>query len=115
MNQPIPNNFQRQKLYLKQPVFGNQDYLKTGDKILIVQGDVWSKVILRSHSGRADARNGSLYWNYSDVNDENETGGYLFPGQSWGVLRGDWAQVSDFSDIDIILPNVDAAAQEYDN
>ena len=115
MNQPIPNNFQRRKLYLKQPVLGSQDYLKPGDKILMVQGDVWNKVILRSHSGRADALNGSLYWNYSDVNDENETGGYLFPGQSWGVLRGDWAQVSDFSDIDIILPNLDAVAQEYDN
>ena len=71
----------------------------------MVQGDSWCKVILHSHPGISDAQEGSLYWNYSLEDGSNPTGGYLFPGKSWGVLRGPVKDV-DISQAEIILPDL---------
>ena len=91
-------------LKLYQPRLKAKDYLKVGDAVLLVREQYWYKVILNSHTGHSQALNGSLYWNYSSPDGGNATGGYLFPGQSWGVLRGRWKDVTDFSKVEIILP-----------
>ena len=58
-------------LQLTQPVYGQKDYLKAGDMIVLVQAKVWCKVVLSSHYGHSDAQNGSLYWNYAAVDGSN--------------------------------------------
>ena len=82
------NQSNEQVLVLYQPKLNDENYLQVGDAVLLVQGQYWCKVILDSHSGDQDEFQGSLYWNYSDPDGSNPTGSYLFPGQSWGVLRG---------------------------
>ena len=94
---PIPS------LHLHQPVYGQDSYLRAGDAIVLVRGEEWVKVILSSHSGHLDARDGSLYWNYAAPNGSHATGGYLYPGESWGVLCGEDAQV-DLTQVRIVLP-----------
>jgi hypothetical protein len=74
-----------------------------GDVVALVQGDAWCKVVLSSHSGHKDVKDQSLYWNYAALDGSKTTGSYLFPGDSWGVLRDDDAQV-DLSQVDIELP-----------
>ena len=91
-------------LVLYQPKLNDENYLQVGDAVLLVQGQYWCKVILDSHSGNQDEFQGSLYWNYSDPDGNNPTGGYLFPGHSWGVLRGPWKDVTDFNSVQIVLP-----------
>ena len=86
--QPSPPVNPIQNLHLYQPLYGHCDYSKSGDTVLLVHGDLWCKVILHSHTGASDALNGSLYWNYYLEDRSHFTGGYIFPGQSWGVLRG---------------------------
>ena len=98
--QPLP----RPTLPLSQPLYGQKKYLKVGDIIAIVQGDVWCKVVLSSHSGHKNAKKKSLYWNYTAMDGSNPTGSYLFPGESWGVLRGEEIHV-DLAQVDIIHPN----------
>ena len=56
-------------------------------KILVKDG-FWQRARLVSHAGKKSLRNGSLYWNISGIDDMWTMGCYLFPGQSWGVLRG---------------------------
>ena len=80
--------------------------MRPGETIAIVQGDVWCKVLLNSHTGKKHAKRNSLYWNYSALDGSNPTGGYLYPGESWGVLRGDEIHV-DLSAVNIVLPNQD--------
>ena len=91
------------KLHLFQPFYGQKSYLRCGDIVALVQGDSWCKVILASHSGYGDARNHSLYWNYSALDGSQPTGGYLFPGQAWGVLRNELVHV-DLSSVEIVMP-----------
>ena len=105
-NQPPPI-----RLQLFQPLYGQKDYLKVGDMVALVQGDSWCKVVLISHSGHKDALQDSLYWNYSALDGSNPTGSYLFPGQAWGVLRGDLSHV-DLSVMDIIMPPTTTVAAE---
>jgi hypothetical protein len=93
----------RPTLRLSQPTYGQKKYLKVGDVVALVQGDAWCKVVLSSHSGHRDVKDQSLYWNYAALDGSNTTGSYLFPGDSWGVLRDDDAQV-DLSQVDIELP-----------
>ena len=100
--EPQPPSVQ---IYLRQPHFGQPNYLKVGETVLLVQGDTWQKVILHSHSGVSDAQAGSLYWNYSLEDGSNLTGGYLFPGESWGVLRGEEKDL-DISLAEIIIPTL---------
>ena len=90
-------------LHLSQPTYGQKKYLKVGDVVALVQGDAWCKVVLSSHSGYRDVKDQSLYWNYAALDGSNTTGSYLFPGESWGVLRDEDAQV-DLSQVDIELP-----------
>ena len=94
---PLPN------LHLIQPAYGQKAYLKVGDIVALVQGDAWCKVILTSHSGHRDAKDHSLYWNYEALDGSNQTGGYLFPGEAWGVLRHQQANV-DLSEVEFVLP-----------
>ena len=101
--QPSPQVNPVQNLHLYQPLYGHRDYLKTGDTVLLVHGDLWCKVILHSHTGASDALNGSLYWNYYLEDGSHFTGGYLFPGESWGVLRGGDRYI-DISQVNIVLP-----------
>ena len=93
------------KLHLFQPLYGEPNYLAAGDIVAVVQDDCWCKVILASHSGVKDVFNNSLYWNYTALDYSNPVGGYLFPGQAWGVLRGELANV-DLSDFEIVLPTM---------
>ena len=76
-----------------------------------------------SHSGLKDAKDHSLYWNYAALDGSNPTGSYLFPGESWGVLREEDAQV-DLSTVNIVLPGQpvvnqidaeDVSDENYDN
>ena len=101
-------------LVLYQPKLNDENYLQVGDAVLLVQGQYWCKVILDSHSGDQDEFQGSLYWNYSDPDGSNPTGSYLFPGQSWGVLRGPWKDVTDFSSVQIVLPQYVRSVPEHD-
>ena len=98
--EPLP----RPTLHLSQPVYGQKNYLKVGDIIAIVQGNVWCKVVLSSHAGHKKAKRKSLYWNYAAMDGSNPTGSYLFPGESWGVLRDEDIHV-DLAQVDILLPN----------
>jgi hypothetical protein len=50
-----------------------------------------------------NVENHSLYWNYSALDGSNPTGGYLFPGQAWGVLRDELVNV-DLSSVEIVMP-----------
>ena len=104
---PVVEDIQDQpelpKLHLFQPFYGQKSYLRCGDIVALVQGDSWCKVILASHSGYGDARNHSLYWNYSALDGSQPTGGYLFPGQAWGVLRNELVHV-DLSSVEIVMP-----------
>ena len=86
-----------------QPIFGSSNYLKKGEHIAIVHEGVWCRAILRSHSGHRDVKNGSLYWNYSDPDNKDLRGSYLFPGESWAVLRDSNLNV-DLVNTSIILP-----------
>ena len=97
-------NQPQQSLHLYQPLYGQKSYLKPGDIVVLVQDDYWCKVILHSHTGRRDAMNHSLYWNYSALDGSRPAGGYLFPGQAWGVLRNELVDL-DLSKVDIILPD----------
>ena len=90
-------------LHLHQPAYGQKDYLRAGEAIVLVQNTMWVKMIFSSHTGHMDAKHGSLYWNYAAPNGSHPTGGYLFPGESWGVLRGADAAV-DLSQVEIVLP-----------
>ena len=100
-------------LHLNQPLYGQKSYLKCGDTVALVQGDSWCKVILTSHSGYRDARNHSLYWNYSALDGSQPTGGYLFPGQAWGVLRNELVDV-DLSSVEIVMPEGYPTTSESD-
>ena len=102
---PTPEQ-QEQTLILNQPLCSDVDYMRPGEMIAIVQGDVWCKVLLNSHTGRKRAKRHSLYWNYSALDGSNPTGGYLYPGESWGVLRGDEMHV-DLTAVNIVLPDPD--------
>ena len=93
----------RKQLFLHQPLLGESDYLKPGDTVLLVQDDEWRKVVLISHTGKKNQRNDSLYWNRKALDGSNPTGGYLFPGQGWGVLRYEWKD-ADLSEVDIHFP-----------
>ena len=93
----------RKQLFLHQPLLGESDYLKPGDTVLLVQDDEWRKVVLISHTGIKNQRNDSLYWNRKALDGSNPTGGYLFPGQAWGVLRNEWKD-ADLSEVDIHFP-----------
>ena len=101
--EPLNQCEDHQALHLFQPRFGDPDYLKVGDTIALVFEEVWSKAILQSHTGCKQAKNHSLYWNFKVLDSSFETGGYLFPGQSSGVLRGGFESVQ-LDDVDIILP-----------
>ena len=92
------------RLHLVQPLYGQDSYLRAGDTVALVQGDSWSKVTLTSHSGHRDAQNHSLYWNYEALDGSHPEGGYLFPGQAWGVLRNEFVNV-DLSSVKIVLTN----------
>ena len=96
---PIPPT----SVHLYQPIYGQPDYLKPGEIVLLVVGDNWLKVELNSHSGTSDAYGGSLYWNYTSEDGSYQNGGYLLPGQSWGVLRGADKDI-DVAETSIILP-----------
>ena len=96
-------NQPQQSLHLYQPLYGQKSYLKPGDIVVLIQDDYWRKVILHSHSGRKDAKNHSLYWNYSALDGSRLAGGYLFPGQAWGVLRNELVDL-DLSKVDIVMP-----------
>ena len=74
-------------LVLYQPKYGDEDYLQVGDIIVIVHNDYWVKAILHKYS--MWPKNDSLYWTYSNLDGSDTRSGYLFPGESWGVLRGD--------------------------
>ena len=100
-------------LHLNQPLYGQKSYLKCGDTVALVQGDSWCKVILTSHSGYRDARNHSLYWNYSALDGSQLTGGYLFPGQAWGVLSNELVNV-DLSSVEIVMPEGYPTTSESD-
>ena len=97
----------RASLILKQPLCTYPDYMRPGEIVALVQNDVWDKVVLNSHTGRKRATNGSFYWNYSSLDGSNPTGGYLHPGQSWGVLRGKDVGV-DLSTVNIMMPQDNA-------
>ena len=71
--------------------------------IVVVQDHHWQKALLTSHSGICDLRHGSLYWNFTDLDGSNTRGGYLYPGQSWGVL-GDRDKYIDLSEVQIEIP-----------
>ena len=101
-----PPEPQERLLILNQPLCSDVDYMRPGETIAIVQGDVWCKVLLNSHTGKKHAKRNSLYWNYSALDGSNPTGSYLYPGESWGVLRGDEIHV-DLSAVNIVLPNQD--------
>ena len=83
MSPPFP------KLHLFQPLYGEPNYLAAGDIVAVVQDDCWC----------------SLYWTYTFLDYSNPVGGYLFPGQAWGVLRGELASV-DLCDVEIVLPTI---------
>ena len=109
-NTPSPSlspNLPRASLTLKQPQCTDSDYMRPGEIVALVQNDVWEKVMLNSHTGRKRAKDGSFYWNYSSLDGSNPTGGYLYPGQSWGVLRGKDVGV-DFSSVNIVIPQPEA-------
>ena len=93
----------RKQLFLHQPLLGESDYLQPGDTVLLVQNDEWRKVVLISHTGKKYQQNHSLYWNYKALDGSNPTGGYLFSGQAWGVLRDKWKDAG-LSEIDIHFP-----------
>ena len=97
----LPNP--QRSVHLYQPVYGQPDYLKAGEIVLLVVGDNWVKVQLNSHSGTSDAYGGSLYWNYTSEDGSYQNGGYLLPGQSWGVLRGADRDI-DLEETSIVLP-----------
>ena len=101
---PLPEVLELPQYRLVQPLFKQPDYLKRGDRILLVQGNEWTQVKLDSHSGTKNATNGSLYWNYSNLDGSNPRGGYLFPNQAWGVLRGDDIEL-DITQVQLLLPN----------
>ena len=103
--QPSPQVNSIQNLHLYQPLYGQRDYLHPGDVVLLVHGDSWCKVILHSHTGVKDVLNGSLYWNYYLADGSHFTCGYLFPGESWGVLRGG-DRYLDISQVNIVLPQI---------
>ena len=92
-------------LVLTQPLYGQPDYLVPNDLIVLVKNGYWNKARLVSHTGTRDLSNHSLYWNFDDVDGKWQDGGYLFPGQSWGVLRGADADV-DISLANIVVPSI---------
>ena len=77
--------------------------MRPGEVVALIQNDVWCKVLLKLHTGHKRARNSSFYWNYCTLDGSNPTGGYLFPGESWGVLRGRDIE-TDLTAVDIVLP-----------
>ena len=95
-------------LTLHQPKYGDDDYLRVGDIIVIVHKDYWVKAILHKYAGWP--KNHSLYWTYSNLDGSESRSGYLFPGESWGVLRGDDLDV-DVSTAKIVLPQPNNRAQ----
>ena len=89
------------KLHFFQTLYGEPDYLAAGDLVAVVQDDCRCKVVLTSHSGITDVSHNSFYWHYTALDYSNPVGSYLFPGQAWGVLRGELDSV-DLSDVDIV-------------
>ena len=105
MSPPFP------KLHLFQPLYGEPNYLAAGDIVAVVQDDCRCKVVLTSHSGITDVSHNSFYWNYTALDYSNPVGSYLFPGQAWGVLRGELDSV-DLRDVDIVLPTMAVSTDE---
>ena len=101
---PLTEDFEPVQYILVQPLLNQADYLRPGDTVLLVHENEWIKVKLDSHSGFKDASNGSLYWNYSNLDKSNPRGSYLFPNQAWGVLRGNDINL-DISQIQLLLPD----------
>ena len=93
-------------LVLYQPKYGDADYLKVGETIVVVYKDFWSKAVLLHHAPKSKHfSNGSLLWTYSDLNGKNKRSSYLFPGESWGVLRGEDLDI-DVASTEFILPTL---------
>ena len=75
-------------VHLQQPSISDRNYLQRDETIVLVKDGFWQRARLLSHAGKRSLKNGSLYWNISGIDDKWTMGCYLFPGQSWGVLRG---------------------------
>ena len=100
---PAPEVNDAPPLRLIQPLFGDPNYLKSGDHVAMVLDGMWNTVVLMSNTGRKHLQNNSLYWNFKTLDGSLTTGSYLFPGQAWGVLRDDDKNV-DLSRVEIVLP-----------
>ena len=98
-------------LHFFQPLYGEPNYLAAGDIVAVVQDDCRCKFVFTCHSGITDVSHNSFYWNYTALDYSNPVGSYLFPGQAWGVLRGELDSV-DLRDVDIVLPTMAVSTDE---
>ena len=98
-------------IYLKQPKHGSADSLRRNDVIAIVKDGCWQRALICSHAGKKTLKNGSLYWNLSGLDEEWKMGCYLFPGQSWGILKGEEIN-ADLNSVIFKGPRLSTGSQE---
>ena len=101
----------KQVIYLKQPKHGSADSLRRNDVIAIVKDGYWQRAQLCSHAGKKTLKNGSLYWNLSGLDEKWNIGCYLFPGQSWGILKGEEIN-ADLNSVIFKGPRLSTGSQE---
>ena len=90
-------------IQLKQPLHGSPDPLRPGEIVVIDKDGYWQRSQLSSHAGKRSLKNGSLYWNLTGLDENWTVGCRLFPGQSWGVLRQEDANL-DLDNVMFVVP-----------